>query len=154
MSATIKPGMPGAIDTLARTAWAEARGDGQDGMTAVMNVICTRANNPRWWGNNIANVCLKPWQFSCWNANDPNRAKLMAVTDSDPQFALALNLAELAVECVLPDITKGADSYYAMSMLEPPAWATPDKFTAQVGSQRFYRVELPAIGTGTATLVG
>ena len=45
-------------DVLARTLWGEARGEGEDGMQAVANVICNRAAIARakggyWWGNDI-----------------------------------------------------------------------------------------------------
>ena len=39
-------------------------------------VIRNRADNPRWWGNDITDVCLKKYQFSCWNHNDPNYPRL------------------------------------------------------------------------------
>jgi hypothetical protein len=117
-----------AIDVLARTLWGEARGEGLPGMHAVANIICTRASNPRWWGTEIASVCTKPYQFSCWNASDPNRNKLLAVTRADPEFQIALNLAELAVKGLLPDTTRGSDSYYALSMPIPPPWATEAAF--------------------------
>ena len=55
------------IETLARTIWAEARSGGAAAMTHVANVICNRAAFPRWWGRDIASVCLAPEQFSCWN---------------------------------------------------------------------------------------
>lgn len=63
---------PSALDTLTKTIWGEARGEGREGMIAVAWVILNRASIGGWWGNSIETVCLKPWQFSCWNANDPN----------------------------------------------------------------------------------
>jgi spore germination cell wall hydrolase CwlJ-like protein len=56
---------------LARTLWAEARSQGGEGMHAVANVILNRAAQPDWWGKDIRSVCLAPYQFSCWNENDP-----------------------------------------------------------------------------------
>ena len=41
------PAVDDPVTTLADTLWMEARGDGKDGMQAVANVICNRANNPR-----------------------------------------------------------------------------------------------------------
>ena len=40
------------IDTLARTIWGEARGEGSAGMQAVANVVMNRAAIGGWWGNN------------------------------------------------------------------------------------------------------
>ncbi len=53
-----------AINVVARTLYMEARGEGNVGLNLVMTVIWNRAG-----GNvdNLADVCLKPLQFSCWN---------------------------------------------------------------------------------------
>lgn len=127
------------VDVLARTAWGEARGGGTDGLQSVMNAILNRAAHPCWWGTGIISVCLKPRQFSSWNEDDPNRAKLLAVTIADPQFAEATTLAARAVMGTLADITDQADSYYACSMEAPPEWAAKSIFTVEVAGQRFYR---------------
>ena len=42
-----------ALDTLARTLWGEARGEGRAGMQAVANVIRNRAARPGWWGRSV-----------------------------------------------------------------------------------------------------
>ncbi len=106
-------------DILARTIWGEARGEGDKGMEAICCVIMNRASKPRWWGRNINDVCLKPWQFSCWNANDPNRDKLLEVDESDPQFHKALEIQKNPPD----DFTNGATSYFDRRMKEPPGWA-------------------------------
>ncbi len=137
-------------DVVARTIWGEARGDGVDGMTAVACVIMNRAHHPRWWGADPVMVCTKPWQFSCWNEGDPNRAKLIAVTDADPQFREALAIAARALADQLPDITHGADSYYALGTPKPD-WVWGATETAVIGSQAFYRTELPAPGADALT---
>lgn len=119
------------IDTLARTIWAEARGEGLAGMKAVACVIVNRFKKPGWWSRNRDNipddtiqaVCMDPWQFSCWSPNDPNLAKLLAVTPEDKQFEQALQLAETAVDGHLSDITGGATHYYSSSLHKAPFWA-------------------------------
>ena len=48
----------------AETIFAEARGEGREGMIAVASVIWNRAHgNPE----KLETVCMAPWQFSCWN---------------------------------------------------------------------------------------
>jgi N-acetylmuramoyl-L-alanine amidase len=126
-------------DTLARVCWGEARGEGPQGMQAVASVILNRAKRPGWWGKSIQTCCTMPYQFSCMNQDDPNRPKLLAVTDADPFFRCALAIADLAVAGALPDNTNGADSYYAVSM-GPPRWCAGLTPTAVIGRQRFYRV--------------
>jgi spore germination cell wall hydrolase CwlJ-like protein len=98
------------------TLFGEARGESQAGRTGVMWVIMNRALHPAWWGRTVRDVCLQPWQFSCWWNDDPDR-------DLTYAFALALGsstdpiVAELAaiVDGVLggtiPDPTGGACYY-------------------------------------------
>lgn len=53
-----------AIDIISQTLYAEARGEGENGLRAVASVIWNRAKrNP----DNMVKVCLKPKAFSCWN---------------------------------------------------------------------------------------
>lgn len=124
---------------LARTLWSEARGEGSQGMQAVANVIMNRAANPKWWGISPRSVCLHPWQFSCWNQNDPNRAKMLAVTAADLQFAEALEIAAAAIAGTLPDITSRATSYYAAGS-PMPRWAIHQKPCATIGHHLFFNV--------------
>lgn len=139
------------VEVVAGTAWGENRSGGVAGMQSVCNVIMNRANHPRWWGKTPLSVCLEPEQFSCWNSDDPNRAKIMTIPAADTDFAVALGLARQAIGGVLPDITKGADSYYDLSMGKPPTWAARAAFCGVVAGQGFYRVELPAPGAMAAT---
>lgn len=132
-------------ETAARTAWGEARGEGIAGMQAVLNVIGNRALHPGWWGDDIASVCTKPWQFSCWNENDPNRDKLLSVTDEDPRFRAALPLAARLVVGSLHDITRGSDSYYATNTPKP-RWASGRSPQVIIGHHAFYRVGLSGDG--------
>ncbi|WP_249210245.1 cell wall hydrolase [Gluconobacter cerinus] len=134
-----------AIDIAARTAWGEARGEGISGVQAILNVIANRATHPGWWGHDIASVCTTPWQFSCRNEDDPNLAKLKAVTDEDPIFRSALSLAGRMVAHTLPDITGGADSYYAIGSTKP-RWAANRKPLKVIGHHAFYRVGLTGNG--------
>lgn len=126
-------------DTLARTLWGEARGEGPRGMSAVASVILNRVVRPGWWGRDIVTICRAPFQFSCWLENDPNRAKLMAVTTADPAYDAARAIARLAVTGGLADITGGADSYYADGSTAPQ-WAKGLQPVAVIGRHRFYRL--------------
>ena len=104
------------IEILARTIYGEARGEygrvdgGLAALIAVGNVIVNRAQHQTWFGRSIRDVCLKPYQFSCWNENDPNREKIVAVTDDSPIFAQCLDVARALAAQQYPDLTKGADS--------------------------------------------
>lgn len=137
--------MSNPVDVAARTAWAEARGEGAQGMQAVLNVIANRAKTPGWWGHDVLSVSKARWQFSCWNDGDPNQKKALAVTDEDPLFRAALTLAKRAVAGTLPDITGGADSYYALGTPRP-RWATNRQPLKVIGHHAFYRIGLNGDG--------
>lgn len=127
------------VDTMARTAWGEARGEGAQGMQAVLNVIMNRVKKGGWWGATPAEVCKKKSQFSCWNKSDPNYAKLLAVTENDANFRTALTLAQQAYDGTLPDITGGATNYLALASLSSiPSWVKGMTKTAQIGNHTFY----------------
>lgn len=131
------------IDVLARTLWGEARNQGSAGMQAVACVILNRVRVARhfggyWWGNDIRAVCHKPYQFSCWNRNDPNLRKLIAVTESDIHFATAKRIARRAVLGFLDDQTYGADHYHARHVA--PAWAKGRRPSNVIGQHIFYKL--------------
>jgi len=141
-------------DTLARTACGEARSDGDIGMSAVAAVVMNRcraanaylakhptaAHHPLYGDGTPASCCKMPFQFSCWLPSDPNRAKLLAVDDTDPQFAIALALAGQAVAGTLADPTDGATSYKVTSLPWPSAWGQQIEPCAVIGHQSFYRL--------------
>lgn len=129
------------LDTLARTCWGEARGDGRSGMTAVACVVMNRVKVPCWWGHDVVSVCVQPRQFSCWDQGDPNRAKLLAVNETDPEYAIALEIAASALAGTLVDTTNGATSYKTTVLPWPTGWGSPRNPVAVVGHQSFYCLE-------------
>ncbi|WP_085637855.1 MULTISPECIES: cell wall hydrolase [unclassified Pseudomonas] len=130
-------------DVLARTLWGEARGETQAGQVAVAWTIRNRVFDGKpnsWWGEGYAGVCQKPYQFSCWNKDDPNFAYL---SGAKPIPARELSQARAAADQVIdgkvPDPTGGATHYYALSMKKPPAWAAKAKKTLQLGGHVFFK---------------
>jgi len=132
------------VDTLARTLWGEARGEGLSGMEAVACVILNRLavakdQNGFWWGDTVEKICRKSWQFSCWNENDPNSARLKSLSPVDIAFRAALDIAEDAIDGLLVDMTHGATHYLNPKAVDiKPAWAT-GKPLAVIGKHHFYR---------------
>lgn len=127
------------IDYMARTAWGEARGEGINGMQAVINVIMNRVKAGSWYGATPKDVVLKKSQFSVWNKNDPNYTKMLAVTEDDKDFVQAVNLATLAWKHNLPDITNGATNYLALKSLSKiPSWVASMEEVAVIGNHTFY----------------
>ncbi len=131
-----------AVDVLARTIYGEARGEKLKGREAVASVVMNRVRKARrrngrhWWGGTVEEVCRKPWQFSCWNPNDPNRAKLLAVGPANRTFASCLRIAKRAVADEIPDATDGATHYHARSV--SPPWARGRTPSAIIGGHLFY----------------
>lgn len=133
-----------AADTLARTMWGEARGEGSAGMQAVAAVVMNRvavarARGGYWWGNSVVQVCQKPYQFSCWNKDDANFRKVLAVDGRDRHFAVALAMARRAVAGCLVDPTGGATHYHAAGIR--PAWSRKEQVKAVIGRHIFYRLQ-------------
>ncbi len=135
-----------ALDVVAKTLWGEARGEGRTGMKAVAHVIKNRAdiskqNGGYWWGNGLVGVCKKPWQFSCWNKSDPNRAKLEgSKLYSNLSFSVALEVAEEVLTGQSADITNGANHYHTKDMDSYPKWAAEAKPVAEIGNHLFYKL--------------
>ncbi len=132
-----------SIDTLARTIYGEARGELVRGKEAVASVIMNRVSRAmerggHWWGGNVIEVCLKPWQFSCWNKNDPNREKILAVTAESRNFQTCLRIARRAVAGELTDHTAGATHYHSRHMHIAPAWSRKLTPSAEIGDHVFY----------------
>lgn len=131
------------VDVFARTLWGEARSEGTEGMEAVASVILNRVkvadeNGSFWWGNNIIQVCQKPYQFSCWNRSDPNFKKLTDIDEKDLYFITATRIARRAMLGFVDDITKGATHYHTRDIM--PFWAKNQTPTARIGAHLFYRL--------------
>ncbi len=131
----------GDIDKLARTIYGEARGELVRGKEAVAAVVMNRVRRARQrggyrWGIDVAGVCAKPWQFSCWNEGDPNRRKIEAVTDANQTFQTCIRIARRALAGTLPDPTDGATHYHAQGV--SPPWAQKRVPAVEIGNHCFY----------------
>jgi N-acetylmuramoyl-L-alanine amidase len=124
-------------DIMARTLCGEARSEGDQGMIAVANVIMNRVAKGGWWGDTVKDVCLKPYQFSCWNENDPNRAVILNLDAGYSIYRDALGIAQQACAGSLTDITNGSTSYYAKGTPEPK-WAFGKDTCAVIGRHLFF----------------
>lgn len=115
---------------LALVMWREARGEGKEGMQAVGCVVRNRAGD-------MINKIEAKWQFSSLTApGDPMLIQWPA--DNDPQFAIAMELAEGINNWSTPDITHGATHYFNPSVVLP-SWAATMTKVATIGHHDFYR---------------
>jgi len=111
------------IDIMARTIYGEAAANSEKSAIAVANVIMNRVRYQN-WPSTIAEVCLQPWQFSCWNSNDPNRARILAADGKDKWFTRCRQIAaQVAREPggSATDPTKTATHYHTFAV--SPSWA-------------------------------
>jgi len=135
--------MTNDLDVLARTLWGEARGEGLDGLVAVAWTIRNRVNDGKsasWWGEGYAGVCQKPYQFSCWNKNDPNYPYLSgAKAIPKAEFDKCQLAAKQVIDGLMPDPTNGATHYYATTMPKAPAWAAKAQQTLKLGHHVFFK---------------
>lgn len=135
-----------ARQVLAATVRGEARGGGRPAMEDVAQVVLNRVFHPSWWGRDVLSVCLDPWQFSCWNVDDPNRAYVLRGDPADPSVVLSLAVADDALARRLIDHTRGADSYFAIG-IEPPSWTARAVHTVDRWRHSFWCVVKPRAGS-------
>ena len=133
------------IDVLAKTIYGEARGEyarhdaGLAGLIAVGNVAMNRLKAQSWFGKTLREVCLKPYQFSCWNPNDPNHDKLHSSTVTiEPLFDICRWVAENVAEERWPDLTKGSDHYHTVQVA--PKWSKGQKPVIRIGCHVFFKL--------------
>jgi N-acetylmuramoyl-L-alanine amidase len=115
----------------ARTIFGEARGEPFEGQKAVAHVILNRAAKE---GRSIAQVCLRPLQFSCWNSGDPTRERMVTVTTSDHKFRTAIR-AFLDADAEV-DFTNGATHYHTKTV--SPSWSKDKQPVLVIGAHRFF----------------
>jgi len=125
------------VSLLARVAWAEGRGEPEIGRIAIVNVVMNRVKKKGWMGHDVRSVLTKPYQFSCLLLSDPNRPKLMAITEKDKIYAGCLAIAAEGLAGTLEDVTGGATSYYAKS-IPRPKWAANADPLITIGNHVFY----------------
>ncbi|WP_051882395.1 cell wall hydrolase [Parvularcula oceani] len=124
------------IACLARAAYHEARGEGKDGMAAVVHVVLNRADSLAYPDTPCAVVeqgngrsCQFSW-FCDGKSDEPRN--LIA-------YERALRVARAAATGELADPTDGATMFHGPQVT--PYWTASAELTATVGSHRFYRLD-------------
>lgn len=126
---------------LAITVWGEARGESPLGRAAVAHSILNRCRQK---GLTVAQVVLKPWQYSCFNKSDPNSHKIEKLVSSAGasvplgEWAVCYTSAIEAIRGESSDPSAGATHYVVKKL-----WMQP-----QTG-RRAKWFELPCIANGT-----
>ncbi len=136
---------------LALVAYGEARGEGAEGMMAVLNVINNRTADRSFYDSAIYNatgspyhaVILKQNQFSVFNFGDPNRPLLVSLAEnfnnavaSNSVLNQAYSLAAMLLNETLVDNTGGSVYYHERSIT--PSWVSSFTRIGQIGNHIFY----------------
>lgn len=131
---------------LACCIFGEARNQSTLGKIGVACVVRNRVLTGR-FGHGYTGVILRPFQFSSFNGNDPNRAKLMEPLkhESAEVWASCYTAAYVVHAGSQPDITQGAVFYYSKPLKSPPmkkdgtcAWGSVAS-TVVIGGLSFWR---------------
>jgi len=124
---------------VAATLWGEARGEGERGMQAVLNVIMNRTKQDF---SKTKDIVLKPKQFSMWNGvSNPEEASIQLAKKmcDDKTYQTIIRLVDLASKGKLPDITGGATFYFNPKKVNP-SWAKKLSYTITIGNHKFYKI--------------
>lgn len=124
------------LDVVRRTLYGEARGQPIEGIKAVASVIMNRAQRGGWWGETPKEVCLKPFQFSCWNKNDPNRQIILQA--SEQALTTFTGVAKIALEDHLEDNTFGSTHYLNPKIAEDFSWSRGREPAVVIADHAFY----------------
>ena len=127
--------------------WREGRGSSKAALAGVYAVIRNRAADPAHrWSRSIPGVILQPWQFSSFNANDPNAGKFpMPPAPSaavSPDWNAWLDCCAVVEAPIGADPTDGATGYHSFPEGDPhtPSWADPARHTCDIGAFHFFKV--------------
>ncbi|MCR5224468.1 MAG: cell wall hydrolase [Alphaproteobacteria bacterium] len=128
------------VDILARTIYGEARGElfkhGIASLIAIANVVFNRLKKN--FAPTVAEVCIAPYQFSCWNEHDINYKKIKEVTTECSVFRTCREVAANVLAEKWPDLTDGCDHYHNKAI--KPAWTMYLEPKRVFGSHYFYNL--------------
>lgn len=129
---------------IALTLWGEARGERVEGRIAVACILRNRLRLGRsHWGRTYVDVCLSPYQFSCWNEDDPNHKLLIDLADQVEGGLIPDRLTEclwIADGLIADTISErvGACTHYHADSMTPPNWAKDKTALHTIGHHLFY----------------
>ena len=134
----MKPILSADLEVAARTVWGEGRGETYQGKRAIAHVMINRWNVERGQfkkDHMLGQTCQRWLQFSAWNSNDPNRAKLLEVDLNDRVYRQSMK-AVLESLNAKTDPTLGATHYHVDGL--KPYWAKGRVPVTKIGHHIFY----------------
>lgn len=116
---------------VALCVWREARGESMRGKRLVAATIRNRVEDPR-WPDTYSGVVTQKWQFSSFNAGDPNALQFPHVGDRAWEESVAMADAELGAD----EPMTTANHYHTVAV--NPSWRRTDKLVDREGAHLFY----------------
>lgn len=137
-------------EALELTLVGEARGEPIESIVAIGSVIRNRLHNNPTKYKSYRDVCLEPFQFSCWNIDDPNKSLLDELIQKmldgqsidDPYIRQCLFIGKGIADWSLLDNTRGSLHYMTTKLLveKPPSWALKRTNELVRGNHTFFNV--------------
>lgn len=135
---------------MAMNIYAEARGESDEGKSAVGQVVYNRVHGTKsngkhvtWWGSDIKGVICQKYQFS-WLNNRNSREYKNAVAADEASWETCYRYAQMTLAGGgIANLTKNgkiSDGYCNLSQCSPD-WATADAKIAKIGSHTFFTTE-------------
>lgn len=132
---------------VALTLWGEARREPIEGLVAVACVIRNRVRT-QYRGTTYREVCLAPWQFSCWRKEGgaANHAAVLTLAQQlvsgqlieDRAFHECAWVTDGVMADLLRDRVGTARHYHAARMHPRPKWAVGKTPAFHVGGHLFF----------------
>jgi len=122
---------------LALCLWREARGESFEGKAAVADVILNRVADPRWPDSTVG-VITQRWQFSAFNANDPNVTKFPDPASNPAEWSAFVECFQVADQKLKEGPAIQADHYHTTSMQPFPKWTRRMRRVGVKGNHVFY----------------
>ncbi|KAL3275544.1 hypothetical protein HHI36_020303 [Cryptolaemus montrouzieri] len=125
-------------ETFAKTVYAEARGEPENGQEAVAWVIKNRAakNRSYWGGSKIGNVCKQKGQFECWNGVSD-----IPIHEKDSYNKIKKMTDRVYDAPLSSDTTGGCDHYNNPKKEGYPGWTNNCDRVMDIGDHVFYKAK-------------
>jgi len=132
------------VHLMALTMFAEARDQGALGIIAVGSVILERVEHRDWDGKTIKEVCLAPFQFSCYLPTDKQFGMLKKLArnwdDRNSILGVCLYFAEGLINGTVPRTSEIAEHHITQYLRTdcPASWEKDMTKIVTIGDHDFY----------------
>ena len=132
---------------MALTIYGEARGESREGKIAVGSVILERVEHREWDGKTLHEVCLMPYQFSCYLPGDPNfHALRLIAQDWETKAMRSMAMSECyqiatgLIDGIIPRTPEIAAAHCCQykTIRARAAWAKKMKVILTINQHEFY----------------